>query len=173
MAKSDIKKRLSKEYLQAIGRIAAEYAMVERVLIQGISYIAFEYPWHANVFTSQHNTIYSLLKIFDSLLVSSKKNEATMKKFIKIRKEIDEITQKRNKIVHGHWIGYAGKSWAVGIINYRVGKRLTLKIEPYTPQELDAIADEIARVYEKLDNFVKTYVLSMSSLKKRRWKPVM
>lgn len=87
-----------------------------------------------------------------------------MKKFKDIRADINKAYPNRNTIVHGFWIGYAGRSEKVGIINFRKNKRLTISIDDYTPEKIETIADDIASVSKKLDKFVNRYVLSMPSL---------
>ena len=171
MPRTEIQKRLNSEYFQAIGRVAAEWAMLERILIMGISHIAFETPWHANVFTTSFNNINFLIKIFDSLIETCGKRKSTISKYKKLRKAINDANAKRNTIVHGFWIGYAGQSEKVGIINYRKNKRLTISIDPYTPEKIEAIADEIATVSKKLDNFMSRYILSIPSLCERYHPP--
>jgi hypothetical protein len=167
MPKSEIQKRLNSEYFQAIGRVAAEWALLERILITGISHIAFETPWHANVFTTNFNNINFLIKIFDSLLKTCGKRKSTISKYKKLRKAINDASAKRNTIVHGFWVGYAGQSERVGVINYRKNKRLTISIDPYTPEEIEVIADDIASVSKDLDGFMNRYILSIPSLCER------
>lgn len=159
MTSPAIKKALNDKQLRAMGLVAAEWSLLERIIFQGIEHIAFDNYRYANVVLTNFNNP-TMLKIFDALLSTCNKNKLTIEKYQKLRTRIDDARKKRNDVLHGVWSWHPDDDTAA-LLDNRSGKRLDVVIKPKTTKEMENIADEISELVKDLDNFMKKYIYQL------------
>jgi hypothetical protein len=152
---------LSDDHYKAIGRVAANWSMIESSLER---YIWFLLSWGEDVgrcvttymgFGQRMQTLLTLAHDTFSLNGESwRENElATLTRFL----EVDlnkNLRVERNNIVHGIWS--RDDEDTLGVIKTVARKELHVAVQPHTPTTIEDLADRIEMAFIRLNELLLT-----------------
>jgi hypothetical protein len=149
-----------KEYAEAIGLVAVHWSALEASVEFGIWYLlGMMSDERARTLTSEINIVPRLNAISSLLHLEGDEYETAAWK--KLRKRIDSLRDRRNKIIHSQWertdenIVIAKKATSKGVFK--------LVIEKKTVGDIQKLAAEIAECYGKTQSFFVAHFFGQES----------
>jgi hypothetical protein len=146
-----------KEYAEAIGLVAVHWSALEASIEFGIWYLLgmLDDEKRANTLTAEINIVPRLHAV--SSLLHLEGDQLEIAAWKKLRKRIDDLRDRRNKVIHSQW----KRTGPNIIVATKTTSRGVLKpvIERKTVEDIHKLASEIADCYGKTESFFIAHFL--------------
>jgi hypothetical protein len=133
-----------------IGRIAAEWSWLEKLLDEMLAHFCRADPGSMYVITQSaaNSNVVAWLRVLTQIHI---KNPETATVLIDLFNEIDAIRAERNTVVHGLWRGHADAEFAT-VHTLRWDRQEVARDELWSASDLDALIADVQRMQLTVGN---------------------